>query len=68
MLSTWFIEYSGKLIFMANDSAHGSELWVTDGTALGTHILKDITTTPLFFKIEIIYNLKKGQRNLRHPQ
>ncbi|MEO8195696.1 MAG: ELWxxDGT repeat protein [Thermoanaerobaculia bacterium] len=28
--------------FAANDGSHGSELWVTDGTALGTGLLRDI--------------------------
>ncbi len=33
---------NGKLVFVASDSAHGSELWVSDGTAAGTHLLDDI--------------------------
>lgn len=28
--------------FAATDSEHGEELWVTDGTAAGTHMVKDI--------------------------
>lgn len=31
-----------KLVFLASDSAHGTELWVSDGTAEGTHLLVDI--------------------------
>ncbi|MEZ5964052.1 MAG: hypothetical protein R3F56_09430 [Planctomycetota bacterium] len=33
----------GRVVFSANDSAHGTELWVTDGTAAGTSLLVDLT-------------------------
>ena len=32
-----------KLFFAADDGEHGVELWVTDGTATGTRLVKDIT-------------------------
>ena len=32
----------GKLFFDANDSVHGNELWVSDGTTAGTHMVADI--------------------------
>ncbi|RYU95085.1 3-coathanger stack domain-containing protein [Emticicia agri] len=32
--------------FSASDGQHGYELWRTDGTAAGTHILKDINENP----------------------
>ncbi len=35
---------AGKLFFSANDGILGSELWVTDGTAAGTQLVKDINT------------------------
>ncbi len=35
-------QLENKVIFYGNDEAHGSELWVSDGTLAGTHILKDI--------------------------
>jgi ELWxxDGT repeat protein len=34
-----------RLFFIANDGVHGSELWVSDGTAAGTSMVKDITPT-----------------------
>ena len=33
---------NGKWLFTANDGTHGKELWVTNGTAAGTLILRDI--------------------------
>ena len=35
---------NGKALFRADDGVHGNELWVTDGTAGGTTMLKDINT------------------------
>ena len=32
----------GLTYYMGSDIDHGNELWVTDGTAAGTHIVKDI--------------------------
>lgn len=34
-----------RVVFSANDAAHGRELWVSDGTADGTHLLVDIYAT-----------------------
>lgn len=31
-----------RVVFMATDDAHGRELWVTDGTRNGTHLLSDL--------------------------
>lgn len=36
----------GKLFFQADDGQHGTELWVSDGTAAGTHMVKDIGDKP----------------------
>lgn len=33
---------NGKALFMGYDAVHGKELWVSDGTEAGTHLLKDI--------------------------
>ena len=37
-----FTEFEGKLFFSASDGENGNELWVSDGTAEGTQLLKDI--------------------------
>src|SRR5206468_680492 len=37
-----FVPMNGKLLFNAIDSAHGEELWTTDGTTAGTRLLADI--------------------------
>ncbi len=34
--------FEDRAFFPANDSIHGQEWWVTDGTEQGTHMLKDI--------------------------
>ncbi|MGH1573439.1 DUF4214 domain-containing protein [Methylobacterium sp. P31] len=33
---------NGRVVFRATDAAHGIELWVSDSTAAGTHIVSDI--------------------------
>ncbi len=35
---------NGKAIFIADDGSNGRELWVSDGTAEGTMLLKDVNT------------------------
>lgn len=50
--------YNNKIYFSASDDLHGNELFVTDGTAAGTQIVKDIvpgTDGSLPFK-SIVYN------------
>jgi len=39
---TYFHSDGQKAYFFANDSVHGAELWVTDGTINGTRMVKDI--------------------------
>ena len=34
--------FDNLMFFTANDGVHGKELWVSDGTAAGTTIVKDI--------------------------
>jgi ELWxxDGT repeat protein len=36
------VEVNGRAFFAANDGLHGAELWVSDGTAGGTRLVKDI--------------------------
>ncbi|MBN1459851.1 MAG: hypothetical protein JXA57_09945 [Armatimonadetes bacterium] len=38
--------FAGKTVFRAADTAHGAELWVTDGTAEGTGLIADILSGP----------------------
>src|SRR5205085_1649083 len=40
------VDASGQLIFIGHDEAHGHEVWRSDGTAAGTHIVKDIVAGP----------------------
>lgn len=37
---------NNKIFFIANDGSTGRELWVTDGTAAGTKLVKDIVPGP----------------------
>ena len=37
---------NGTLFFRAYDDVHGYELWKTDGTAMGTVVVKDINPGP----------------------
>lgn len=52
-------EFNGEIYFSANDSAHGTELWHSNGTASGTQMLIDIMTGRFrgcYFKHNTIYN------------
>ncbi len=37
-----FINFDGRLVFSLDDGLNGNELWISDGTLEGTHIVKDI--------------------------
>ncbi|PYQ26704.1 MAG: hypothetical protein DMF56_23270 [Acidobacteria bacterium] len=41
-----FTRLGDRLLFPATDDAHGRELWISDGTAAGTHILRDLIPGP----------------------
>ncbi|MBK7037965.1 MAG: T9SS type A sorting domain-containing protein [Bacteroidetes bacterium] len=50
------VVFNNELYFLAYDFAHGMEIWKTDGTEAGTHILKDINPGPYgFFDPEFNY-------------
>ncbi len=38
----YLITIDNKVLFAATDGEHGYELWISDGTTLGTHMVKDI--------------------------
>jgi len=40
------IAFKGRLFFSANDGVHGEEPWVSDGTEVGTYMLKNINVEP----------------------
>ncbi len=66
------IEMNNKVYFNADDGIHGMELWTSDGTEAGTHLVKDINTatnfggvnfdgvfeqwTPVFFNNKIYFS------------
>jgi len=37
------LSINGRLFFFADDGIHGKELWISDGSEPGTHMVKDIT-------------------------
>jgi len=45
-LPAYLTAVSKRLFFTANDGQHGTELWLSDGTASGTHIVQDIHPGP----------------------
>lgn len=47
VFSTPIIGLNGTVYFNFDDAAHGEELWSTDGTAAGTHLVKDINAGTL---------------------
>ncbi len=39
----WATADGNRLFFPGNDRLHGEELWVTDGTSAGTHLIEDVS-------------------------
>lgn len=47
VILNWYPKVVGNQFFMGlEDQTSGNELWVTDGTAVGTHLVKDIVPGP----------------------
>jgi ELWxxDGT repeat protein len=52
-----FVTANGLTFFVAIDAPHGQELWCTDGTSAGTHIVRDIfpgTGSPGLERITVV--------------
>jgi ELWxxDGT repeat protein len=41
-----YVSANGLTFFVAIDATHGQELWCTDGTSAGTHVVRDIAPGP----------------------
>ena len=41
-----FIQFGNKFIFANDDGINGKELWISDGTAAGSYMIKDINPGP----------------------
>jgi ELWxxDGT repeat protein len=41
-----FVQVGSRAVFAATDAAHGTELWVSDGTGAGTRLLRDLCAGP----------------------
>jgi ELWxxDGT repeat protein len=55
-----FVAANGLTFFIAIDAPHGQELWCTDGTPAGTHIVRDIfagTGSPGLERITVVDNI-----------
>lgn len=54
----------GRVVFSADDGVHGREVWVTDGTPAGTHMLKDIlpgSGSGVATGVDVIVSLDNGR-------
>ena len=54
----WFAVMNNKLYLNVAEATTGLELWVTDGTTTGTHIVKDLSTNSGNPKGMTVYNSK----------
>src|SRR5687768_5542786 len=43
---SWMVASGRHVFFIADDGVHGEELWVTDGTAAGTRLVRDANLGP----------------------
>lgn len=63
-----------QMLLMNSDAEHGQELWITDGTAANTHLLKDLTPGSVGTELsdslavgDVTYFVTAGVYNVSNP-
>jgi ELWxxDGT repeat protein len=52
---SYLTNVNGTLFFEANDGVHGRELWESNGTSVGTFLVKDINPGPAFSDTDYLH-------------
>jgi ELWxxDGT repeat protein len=55
-----FVVANGLTFFLGNDATYGQELWCTDGTSAGTHLVRDIApgnNSPGIERLTVVNNI-----------
>jgi ELWxxDGT repeat protein len=58
--ATNFVTANGLTFFLGNDARYGQELWCTDGTSAGTHLVRDIAPgniSPGIMRLTVVNNI-----------
>jgi len=53
-----FTELNGQLVFYAYSRPYGTELWISDGSAAGTHLVRDINAEGRASQLQPLYTWK----------